>query len=134
MRPLPLVECDNIAMSLYEEKRRRQVISEHEMVMNRVHERETRKSQGWETLADTSRSLEERGCGLLDVIGAHYDRSLDAWGASRKQHGGWVEYVQSWLAANGDRVKEQDVVAALRLQFPRPYRPMISPGRSYWAT
>ncbi len=88
-------------------------------------------------LADTSKHIAERQAGLLIVIRAHWERSAEAWnrpGSKRGDHGTLPDFTRSWLVANGDRIQETDVVAALRRQFPPPDVPMIGPGRSYWGT
>ncbi len=97
------------------------------------YDNETKKQEGWRILADTTKSLRERRAALLNVIDAHYERSVAAWNG-RKEHGSWPQFVCSWLWANGERVTEQDVITDLRKDFPLIGSSGIAHGRSYWGT
>jgi hypothetical protein len=105
------------------------------------HEREQLKDQGWSEAHESELPIEKRARGLLKVIKAHFERSLEAWVAARRYrqrpHGEWREYVASWLSANGDRndgpfATLGPVIHYLRQIFPPPSSPKIKPGDSYW--
>ena len=98
------------------------------------HQRETLKSEAWAVLAQTDYPMHERARALLHVIEAHYWRAraaleLEPRSFQRRVHGkrycrGYRlsidVYTRHWLAANGSRVKEQDVVAHVIAEWYRP--------------
>jgi len=100
------------------------------------HDRECRKSAGHLAMREAA-TIDDRRAGCLEVIRAHFERSLRDWtrGSQRAQHGTFAQFAASWLWANGDRlVKEPTLLALLRSEFPKPRKPRIAMGRSYWGT
>jgi hypothetical protein len=103
------------------------------MPMTYTRRAEYRES-GWTEFCDTTRSLAERRVGLLKVIKADYERSLEAWKGARKRrpHGEWPAYIASWLFTHGDATggDHREVMAALCAEFP-PAGPRLWSGY-YW--
>ena len=95
--------------------------------MNLYWKMEKLKQKGWELVGNKSVDPVHRVCGLLMVISSHYDRCIfDLMTLTARQRRKMFDfitdknvipsfdlYVRHWLHANGDRVKEQDVVEAL---------------------
>lgn len=95
--------------------------------MNLYSKREKLKLSGWTLVTRTAVDPVYRAFGLLMVISSQYDRCvfdlMTMTARQRRKMFGFLTdedalpsfdvYVRHWLYANGDRVKEQDVVKAL---------------------
>lgn len=100
-------------------------------------DREDRKREAWIIYRDReSFTFAERCSAVVEVIRAHYERSLESWQLSKRRarHGTFYEYAQSWVWASNHVGLDADVMAWLSSSFPTPKKPRIAVGRSYWGT
>lgn len=105
------------------------------------HLREDTKDAGRRTARDTSKTLDDRAKGFLDVVRAYFSRSVmstldERDPRSYKLHPGFEKFAAHYLAAEEKRAdveaQYREVIALLRDQYPLNEPLRMKPGGSYW--